>query len=129
MDTVYNNEQGPYIQTFIFEHTSFMIGILHREKTSVSMSNAITLLQENLGTDFNKLFSLLLTDRGSEFQKSELFEINVQTGESRCNIFYCDAQTPIYSFKCIILTICKKSDIFIDILVINLKSFLFLIKL
>lgn len=94
MDTVYNNEQGPYIQTFIFEHTSFMIGILHREKTSVSMSNAITLLQENLGTDFNKLFSLLLTDRGSEFQKSELFEINVQTGESRCNIFYCDAQTP-----------------------------------
>ena len=27
MDTVYNNQSGPYIQTFIFENTSFMIGI------------------------------------------------------------------------------------------------------
>lgn len=65
MDTVYNNEQGPYIQTFIFEHTSFMMGVLHREKTSISMSNAITLLQEKLGADFYKLFSLLLTNSGS----------------------------------------------------------------
>ena len=30
MDTVYNNQSGPYIQTFIFENTSFMIGILHQ---------------------------------------------------------------------------------------------------
>lgn len=40
MDTVYNNQTGPYIQTFIFENTEFMIGILHTEKTSDSMSKA-----------------------------------------------------------------------------------------
>lgn len=38
MDTVYNNQSGPYIQTFIFENTSFMIGILHQNKTANSMS-------------------------------------------------------------------------------------------
>lgn len=94
MDTVYNNASGPYIQTFIFEHTGLMIGILHAEKTAVSMSNALNNLQEILEDDYSKLFSLLLTDRGTEFSKPELFEVNAETGEIRSNIFYCDPQTP-----------------------------------
>lgn len=32
MDTVYNSQSGPYIQTFIFENTRLMIGFLHKEK-------------------------------------------------------------------------------------------------
>ena len=28
MDTVYNNQDGPFIQTFIFENTGFMISLL-----------------------------------------------------------------------------------------------------
>lgn len=91
MDTVMNNLSGPYIQTFIFPNTSFMIGFLHKEKTCNSMSKALDNLQELLGDEnYNKLFSLILTDRGSEFEKHELFEINIQTGEIRSNIFYCD---------------------------------------
>lgn len=39
MDTVYNNQSGPYIQTFIFENTGLMIGFLHTEKTSDSMAS------------------------------------------------------------------------------------------
>ena len=31
MDTVYNYQSGPFIQTFIFENTEFMIGVLHTE--------------------------------------------------------------------------------------------------
>lgn len=94
MDTVYNNQEGPYIQTFIFENTEFMIGILHKEKTAKSMSEALNRLQDILGDDYTKLFSLLLTDRGSEFAKPQLFEINSYTGEIRGNIFYCDPQRP-----------------------------------
>lgn len=94
MDTVYNNASGPYIQTFIFEHTGLMIGILHSEKTAKSMSDALNKLQDILGNDYVQLFSLLLTDRGTEFAKPDLFEINMETGEIRSNIFYCDAQTP-----------------------------------
>ena len=37
------------------------------------------------------MFSLILTDRGVEFEKVNLFEINQETGEFRTNIFYCDA--------------------------------------
>lgn len=94
MDTVYNQQDGPYIQTFIFQNTGLMIGFLHTEKTSESMASSLDILQERLESDYSKLFSLLLTDRGSEFEKYELFEVNIETGEIRGNIFYCDPQTP-----------------------------------
>lgn len=93
MDTVYNNQNGPYIQTFIFENTSFMIGILHTSKTADSMSEALNKLQDKLSDkEYNSLFSLLLTDRGTEFAKPQQFEINMSTGEIRSKIFYCDPQ-------------------------------------
>lgn len=93
MDTLYNQQDGPYIQTFIFQNTNLMIGFLHAEKTSESMASTLDDLQLTLENDYFKLFSLLLTDRGSEFEKYELFEVNTKTGEIRSNIFYCDPQT------------------------------------
>ena len=93
MDTIYNNQAGPYIQTFIFENTSLMIGILHTEKTVNSMSKALDLIQDKLtAEEYQKIFSLLLTDRGTEFAKPIQFEVNINTGEIRSKIFYCDAQ-------------------------------------
>ena len=71
-----------------------MIGVLHSEKTAASMSSSLNKFQELLEDDYSKLFSLLLTDRGTEFSKPELFEVNTETGEIRSNIFYCDPQTP-----------------------------------
>lgn len=94
MDTVYNQQEGPYIQTFIFQNTGLMIGFLHKEKTSASMSSTLDYLQDVLQEDYSKLFSLILTDRGSEFEMFKLFEINQNTGEIRSNIFYCDPQRP-----------------------------------
>lgn len=94
MDTLYNQQEGPFIQTFIFENTNLMIGFLHNEKTSNSMASTLDKLQETLKEDYYKLFSLLLTDRGSEFEKYNLFETNYETGEFRTNIFYCDPQRP-----------------------------------
>lgn len=94
MDTVYNQSEGPFIQTFSFQNTSLMIGFLHSEKTSASMASTLDYLQELLGDNYEKLFSLLLTDRGTEFEKYELFECNAETGQPRTNIFYCDPQTP-----------------------------------
>ena len=58
------------------------------------MAGTLDLLQERLGDDYGRLFSLILTDRGSEFEKVDLFEINYETGEIRTNIFYCDPQQP-----------------------------------
>lgn len=91
MDTVYNNQLGPYIQTFIFENTSFMIGILHTNKTADSMSESLNKFQDKLSSkEYENLFSVLLTDRGTEFAKPQQFEINMDTGEIRSKIFYCD---------------------------------------
>ena len=93
MDTIYNNQSGPYIQTFIFENTGFMIGILHSEKTANSMSNALNKIQEKLtAEEYEKLFSLILSDRGTEFSKPIQFEVNKDTGEIKGKIFYCDPQ-------------------------------------
>jgi len=91
MDTVMNSSSGPYIQTFIFGNTGFMIGFVHTRKTCSSMAKTLDALQETLGDEnYKKIFSLILTDRGSEFEIHELFEINMETGEIRSNIFYCD---------------------------------------
>lgn len=95
MDTIYNAQTGPYIQTFIFENTGFMIGILHQEKTADSMSKALNTIQENLSSkEYEKIFSLLLCDRGTEFSKPIQFEVNQDTGEIKGKIFYCDPQHP-----------------------------------
>jgi len=72
-----------------------MIGILHSVKTSASMSKALDVLQNKLSNEeYHKIFSLLLTDRGTEFSKPIQFEVNFDTGEIRSKIFYCDAQMP-----------------------------------
>ncbi|MDO4634120.1 MAG: IS30 family transposase [Eubacteriales bacterium] len=94
MDTVYNQQDGPYIQTFIFQNTGLMIGFLQKEKTSEAMASTFSILQDMLGDDFDSLFSLVLTDRGTEFEKVSLFETDPVTGLSRTNIFYCDPQSP-----------------------------------
>ncbi|NLB78423.1 MAG: helix-turn-helix domain containing protein, partial [Clostridiaceae bacterium] len=90
MDTLYNNPSGPYLQTFQFAKVPFMIGFLHSEKTNESMANRIDWLQDRLGAElFSKLFPLLLTDRGVEFEKHQLFELD-KSGNTRLRIFYCD---------------------------------------
>lgn len=90
MDTVYNSPHGPYLQTFLFEKTAFMVGFIHQEKLCENMANGINILQQQLDPMlFSRICSLVLTDRGSEFEKSHLFEQDVHSN-SRLNIFYCD---------------------------------------
>ena len=57
------------------------------------MSGSLNKLQDTLSDkEYHQLFSLLLTDRGTEFAKPQQFEINMDTGEIRSKIFYCDPQ-------------------------------------
>ncbi len=93
MDTIYNSQSGPFIQTFIFQNTALMIGFIHKEKTSASMASTLDKLQKLLEDDYYAHFSLLLTDRVSEFEKYELFE-NDSNNDARGHIFYCDPQRP-----------------------------------
>jgi len=90
MDTVYNESSGPYLQTFLFEKATFMIGFLHGQRTNESMARSIDVLQERLGAElFSKILPVVLTDRGPEFEKYHMFEVD-GNGVLRLNIFYCD---------------------------------------
>jgi IS30 family transposase len=90
MDTLYNSPHGPYLQTFLFRNTAFMIGFIHKNKANENMAGTIDTLQSILGDDlFSLMFSLLLADRGSEFEMYKLFELD-KDGNTRLNIFYCD---------------------------------------
>lgn len=46
MDTVYNHQNGPYIQTFIFENTGLMIGRLRGQKTVDEMIDSLDYFQD-----------------------------------------------------------------------------------
>ncbi len=51
------------------------------------------ILQDKLSNEeYKKLFSLLLTNRGTEFGKPQQFEINIDIREIRSKIFYGDPQ-------------------------------------
>jgi transposase, IS30 family len=90
MDTLYNSVSGPYIQTFQLGAKEPMIGYLHSRRTSESMAAGIDLIQAKLGNClFSRLFPVILTDRGPEFEKHQLFEFDCN-GTPRLSIFYCD---------------------------------------
>lgn len=84
MDTVYNSNSGPFIQTFQFVEYNLMIGIYHEEKTAAAMYQGVRLLKEWLQDDFYKIAPVILTDRGSEFSMASEIE------DLGCRIFYCD---------------------------------------
>ena len=91
MDTVYNNPSGPYIQTLKFKKEVIQIGFIHQNKDTESMSSTLDKLETLFGHEwFCENIPVILTDRGSEFEKWEMFEANNETGEVRCKIFYCD---------------------------------------
>ena len=48
------------------------------------MSDTLNRFQDKLtNEEYKKIFSLLLTDRGTEFSIPQQFEINMETGEIR----------------------------------------------
>ena len=54
------------------------------------MASSFDLLQKRLENElFAKLFPVILTDRGSEFEKHQLFDMD-KNGVSRLCMFYCD---------------------------------------
>ena len=94
MDTVYNLLSGPYVQTFHFRGSNFLMGFYHAYKTGRAMKQGIDLLEEILGKAlYEELCPILLPDRGSEFYQAPDFERRLN-GEKRCRLFYCDPRQP-----------------------------------
>ena len=93
MDTV-EGVKGSHkvILTLLFRSCNLMLMFLLKDKTQESVTEALNLLSDGLGIEvFQRLFPVILTDRGSEFLNAEAIECD-RYGEIKTRLFYCDPQ-------------------------------------
>ena len=94
MDTVIGTaggKGGNCFLTLLFRQFNFMLIYLMPYKKSVYVTEIFQYLKDSLGIDeFKRLFEVILTDNGTEFSDPDSIEIDINTGEKLCSVFYCD---------------------------------------
>ena len=95
MDSVIGTVGGKVLLTIHFPETSFMMAFLRDANTSQSVIDVFDYLYRKLGKErFEKLFPVILTDRGSEFSNPKMIECEPSCGIRRTYVFYCDPSSP-----------------------------------
>lgn len=91
MDTVLGCEGSrKVLLTFHFSGCSFMMAYLLDSKESRHVKNVFDSVEYAVGTlSFSSAFSLVLTDRGGEFQIPDALECG-EYSQIRTSIYYCD---------------------------------------
>jgi len=90
MDVVEGQKGGKVLLTLLFRSCRLMLAFILEEKTQQYVINIFNFLTEILGIDtFKKLFPVILTDNGAEFQNPWELECD-QYGEKRTKVYYCD---------------------------------------
>ena len=90
MDTVVGNKEShKCLLTLIIVKTNFMIIRLLDSKTMENVDFEIKKIKEKLGIKlFSKVFRIVLTDNGTEFFKPKNIEIEINSGNKTCKVFY-----------------------------------------
>jgi len=89
MDSVEGKKGGKVLLTIHFVDTSFMLMFIRDANDSKSVRECFNLIFDAVGADyFKRLFSVILTDNGSEFSDPNSIE-RIQGTEKLTNIFYC----------------------------------------
>ena len=87
MDLAEGSKGGKLLLTFLFTQTNLMFAYLIDDKRSDTVFGVLQCLLNSVGeSPFSRLFHVLLTDNGSEFQFPEQFEALAP----ECHMFYCD---------------------------------------
>ena len=91
MDTVEGkNSSKKVLLTIIIRETNFMFIRLLEKKNVASVNKEIDNFK-NIGiTLYSKVFRIVLTDNGSEFFDPLHIEIDYESGNKKCNVFYCE---------------------------------------
>lgn len=90
MDTVHGRIGGKCLLTLHFVNAHFMLAYLLPACTANAVREVFAHLLSILGTElYSVLFSLILTDNGSEFSDPLAIEVNGD-GECLSTVFYCD---------------------------------------
>lgn len=91
MDVVEGQKGGKVLLTLLFRSCSLMLAFLLEEKTQQNVIAVFNFLTDKLGINtFKKLFPLILTDNGVEFQNPWKLEED-QYGNPRTKLYYCDS--------------------------------------
>lgn len=94
MDTVIGTaggQGGKCLLTLLFRKFNFMLIYLLPYKQSKYVIQVFNHLKSLLGIDeFKRLFEVILTDNGTEFSDPDSIEIDLNTGEKICSVFFCD---------------------------------------
>lgn len=92
MDTVEggrDNSKQAFL-TMLFRNCSIMLIFVLEEKTQQQVIDVFDILSEKFGIEtFHEMFTVILTDNGTEFQFSTRLECD-KNGEIRTHIFYCN---------------------------------------
>ncbi len=90
MDVVEGTKGGKVFLTMMFRNCSLMLIFLLDSKNQEAVARILGDLTLALGLEeFTKIFPVILTDGGPEFQNPELLEED-SCGNKRTNIYYCD---------------------------------------
>ena len=94
MDTVIGTsggKGGKCFLTLLFRQFNLMLIYILPYKKSIYVTRVFNHLKSLLGIDeFKRLFEVILTDNGTEFSDPDSIEIDFNSGEKVCNLFYCD---------------------------------------
>ena len=90
MDTVEGRKGGKVLLTLLFRSCNLMLILLLTAKTQECVIDAFDQISRKIGIRrFHKLFPIILTDNGVEFQNRRRIEHN-KKNTKRCELFYCD---------------------------------------
>ena len=91
MDTVEGIKGGKVLLTIHFVNCSFMLAFIREHNDAQSVIDIFNMIQDKIGIEkFKKIFPIILTDNGSEFSNPTEIEFDMNTGEKRTQIFYCE---------------------------------------
>jgi len=83
------------LMTFMLVETNFMIIRLLDKKDIKHVSEAFSNLKMSLGCKlYKEMIDAILTDNGIEFYDPIHMEIDLNTGEKLCSVFYCHPNSP-----------------------------------
>lgn len=101
MDTVEGIKGEKVLLTIHFVNCSFMLAFIREHNDAQSVIDIFNMIENKFGIElFKKLFPVILTDNGSEFSNPTEIEFNMNTGELRTKIFYCEPGRPNQKGAC-----------------------------
>ena len=100
-DSVIGRKGGKVLLTLMFTNCDLQMAFLREQNNAATVSSVFASLREILGKElFKELFQVILVDRGSEFTDPTKIELDPETGEQLCHVFYCDPQNSNQKAHC-----------------------------